>query len=80
MKNQMIQNKLLVSPDETHLLTIASDCENCWENYQNDGRDFLENIYSMIENDETLETVLISDYIREDKHKKSLKKIFQVPG
>lgn len=75
-KIKMIQNKLLVSPDETHLLTIASDCENCWENYQNDGRDFLENIYSMIENDETLETVLISDYIREDKHKKSLKKIF----
>lgn len=75
-KIKMIQSKLLVSPDETHLLTIASDCENCWENYQNDGQEFLENIYSMIENDETLETVLISDYIKEDKHKKALKKIY----
>lgn len=75
-KIKMIQNKLLVSPDETHLLTIASDCENCWENYQNDGKDFLENIYSMIENDPTLETVLISDYIENDNHKKSLKKIY----
>lgn len=74
-KIKMIQNKLLVSPDETHLLTIASDCENCWENYQNDGRDFLENIYSLIEKDDSLETVLISDYIKEDKHKKLLKKI-----
>ena len=74
-KIKTIQNKLLVSPDETHLLTIASDCENCWENYQNDGRDFLENFYSLIVNDETLETVLISDYIDSDKHKKSLKKI-----
>ena len=74
-KIKMIQNKLLVSPDNTHLLTIASDCENCWENYQNDGRDFLENIYPLIENDDSLETVLISDYIRKDKYKKELKKI-----
>ena len=74
-KIKMIQSKLLVSPDDRHLLTIASDCENCWENYQNDGRDFLEKIYSLIENDETLETVLISDYIKNDNHKKPLKKI-----
>ncbi len=74
-KIKMIQNKIVVSPDNTHLLTIASDCENCWENYQNDGRDFLENIYSMIENDNSLETVLISDYIKKEKHKKTLKKI-----
>ena len=75
-KIKTIQNKLLVSPDTTHLLTIASDCENCWENYQNDGIDFLEKIYALIENDESLETVLISDYIEGDKHKKSLKKIY----
>ncbi len=75
-KIKMIQSKLLVSPDETHLLTIASDCENCWENYQNDGQEFIENIYSLIENDDSLETVLISDYIKKDKHKKALKKIY----
>ena len=75
-KIKVMQNKLLVSPDKTHLLTIASDCENCWENYQNDGRDFLERIYSLICEDETLETVLISDYIANDKHKKGLKKIY----
>ena len=77
-KIKIIQSKLLVSPDDTHLLTISLDCENCWENYQNDGNDFLESIYSMIEQDETLETVLISDYIEKDKHKKPLNKIF--PG
>ena len=74
-KIKTMQNKLLVSPDDTHLLTIAADCENCWENYQNDGIDFLEKIYSLICDDETLETVLISDYIENDKHKKLLKKI-----
>lgn len=75
-KIKMIQNKLLISPDNTHLLTIATDCENCWENYQNDGIDFLEKIYSLINNDESLETVLISDYIEADNHKKTLKKIY----
>lgn len=75
-KIKVIQNKLLVSPDQTHLLTIALDGENCWENYQNDGNDFLAKIYSLIENDETLETVLISDYIKKDKHKKTLNKIY----
>ena len=75
-KIKTIQNKLLVSPDENHLLTIAADCENCWENYQNDGYEFLNKIYSLIENDKTIETVLISDYIKNDKHKKNLKKIY----
>ena len=74
-KIKVIQNKLLVSPDDSHLLTIALDGENCWENYQNDGNEFLSNIYQMIENDETLETVLITDYIKEDKYKKALNKI-----
>jgi len=74
-KIKVIQNKLLVSPDDTHLLTIALDGENCWENYQNDGNEFLTNIYSMLENDDTLETVLITEYIRADKHKKILNKI-----
>lgn len=74
-KIKVMQNKLLISPDDSHLLTIALDGENCWENYQNDGNEFLNNIYSLIVNDETLNTVLITDYIREDKHKKTLNKI-----
>ena len=75
-KIKTIQNKILVSPDDTHLLTIASDCENCWENYENDGLEFLENIYGLIENDDTLETVLISDYIETENHKKQLNRIY----
>lgn len=74
-KIKVIQNKLLTSPDDKHLLTIASDGENCWENYQNDGREFLETIYDFIENDDTLETVLISDYIDSEQQKKKLNKI-----
>lgn len=74
-KIKVIQSKILVSPDATHLLTIAQDGENCWENYENDGNDFLDKFYSLIEEDSSLETVLISDYIESDEHKKPLNKI-----
>lgn len=72
---KVIQNKLQSSPDENHLLTIAMDGENCWEDYTSDGIEFLNTIYSMIEEDESLETVLISDYLETEKHPKELKKI-----
>lgn len=73
---KVIQNKLQSSPDENHLLTIALDGENCWENYADDGSGFLKAIYSLIEEDKTLETVLISDYLEKEKHSKELKKIY----
>lgn len=73
---KVIQNKILTSPDNEHLLTIALDGENPWENYVDDGAGFLNEVYSLIENDKTLETVLISDYIENDKNKKQLQKIY----
>ncbi len=58
-----IQKKLQSSPDKMHLLTIAMDGENCWENYANDGHEFLETLYGLIQEDDGLETVKVSDYI-----------------
>lgn len=57
------QKKLENSPDKLHLLTIAMDGENCWENYANDGHDFLETLYKLILEDKNLETVCVSDYV-----------------
>lgn len=73
---KVIQNRILASPDESHLLTIALDGENSWENYEQDGSHFLKAIYQLIEDDDTLETVLISDYIEHDKNIKKLPKIY----
>ena len=70
-----IQSKLLSSPDDNHLVTIAMDGENCWENYENDGLDFLMTLYSLLEKDDTIETVLISDYIEKEKYHKPLNRI-----
>lgn len=70
-----IQNKIQNSPDETHLLTIAMDGENCWENYAKDGSVFLNKLYELINEDDTLETVLISDYIEKEQHLKEINSI-----
>ena len=72
---KVMQGKLLSSPDENHLLTIAMDGENCWENYAQNGFTFLKTLYKLIEEDKSLETVLISDYIESEKHHKPLKKL-----
>lgn len=60
---KIIQSKLQTSPRNNHILTIALDGENCWETYQNDGNEFLNALYSLIEEDKTLNTVLVSDFI-----------------
>ncbi len=72
---KVIQSKLLTSPDEDHLLTIAMDGENCWENYPQNGFVFLKTLYKLIEEDKSLETVLISDYLEKERGRKPLKKI-----
>ena len=72
---KITQNKLLSSPDDKHIITIAMDGENCWENYMEDGLSFLKTVYSLIEEDETLETVLISDYLDKEKYHKKLPKL-----
>ncbi len=71
-----IYDKLKNSPDKCHLLTIAMDGENSWEYYPNDGAIFLERLYSLINDDKSLKTVLVSDYISENKKsEKPLKKV-----
>lgn len=44
------------------LVSVILDGENCWEYYSNDGWDFLTKLYEKLNNDETIETVRLSDY------------------
>lgn len=70
-----IQNKLQNSPDNDHLLTIAMDGENSWESYAEDGFLFLKTLYKLITEDESLSTVLVSDYIEGNTSIKPLNKL-----
>ncbi len=68
-KIKTIQSKLQSSPKDNHIITIAMDGENCWETYQNDGNDFLNTLYGLIDDDETINTVLVSDFLETESDK-----------
>lgn len=59
-----IQQHLDQQPDFPYLLTIALDGENCWEYYQNDGHHFLNALYTLLNQDESIESVTVSDYLK----------------
>ena len=66
-KIKVIQSKLQNSPNDNHIITIALDGENCWETYQNDGNDFLDCLYELINSDESIKTVCIADYMENNR-------------
>lgn len=71
-----VHDKLKNSPSKCHLLTIAMDGENSWDDYQKDGSVFLERLYSLINSDRDIKTVLVSDYVNKNKtSEKLLKKV-----
>lgn len=75
-KIKTVHDKLKNSPDKKHILTIAMDGENNWESYEQDGAIFLERLYSLINNDKNVSTVLISEYA--DKNKSSVKPLKKI--
>lgn len=75
-----VQDKLVNSPSNSNLLTIAMDGENCWENYANDGNIFLSNLYKLLEQDETLETVTVSEYLSKNNNEVSLSNLASGSG
>lgn len=58
-----IQARLDQEEDFPYLVTVALDGENCWEYYQNDGHHFLKALYTLLSQDESLESVTVSDYL-----------------
>ena len=60
---KVAQDKLDLSPVSQHVIVLAIDGENCWENYKNDGIDFLRAIYTLLNNDPTIEVSTVSSYL-----------------
>lgn len=58
--------------DESHLLTIALDGENCWEYYVRDGADFLHAFYRLVSEDPDLEMVTVGEYLQEHEPRRTL--------
>ncbi len=46
-----------------HLVSVILDGENAWENYPNDGKDFLHALYQQLSESKTVKTVTPSEYL-----------------
>jgi len=56
----------MVNPLEgDHLVSIILDGENAWEYYPNDGTDFLHLLYQNLNNDPTIQTVTVGEYLED---------------
>ena len=75
---KVAQDKLNLSPLDNHVIVIAIDGENCWENYKNDGIEFLRAVYTLLNNDDTIDVTTVSDYLKSVKIKQVLNSI--TPG
>ncbi len=62
--------------DQSHLVTIALDGENCWEYYVRDGADFLNAFYALVSADEELAMVTVSEYLRAHEPRKTLSRLY----
>jgi len=58
--------------DESHLVTIALDGENCWEYYTRDGADFLNAFYELVSSDPELSMVTVGEYLRAHEPRRTL--------
>jgi len=52
-----------LSDKEHALISVILDGENAWQDYPNDGKDFLNALYTALENDDEVETVTVSEYL-----------------
>ena len=61
-----------------HLVSIILDGENAWENYPNDGKDFLNALYQDLSDSKTIKTVTPSEYFALHPPTKTIESLF--PG
>ena len=64
-------------PDEggPYLASIILDGENAWEQYPNNGNDFLRTLYGTLQTDERFETVRVSEYLAQHPARFTLPKL-----
>lgn len=51
------------SSNKPYLVTVILDGENCWEYYDNDGKEFLHTLYKLLTDNPYIVTVRVSDYL-----------------
>jgi len=62
--------------EQSYLVAIILDGENCWESYPANGNEFLRHLYGRLSTDASLQTVTISDYLERFPPRRQLTKIY----
>ena len=70
----VIRDRLAYDP-APHLVPIILDGENCWEEYPDNGDEFLRALYAGLSQDPTIETVSLSDYVRRFPPTRSISRV-----
>jgi alpha-amylase/alpha-mannosidase (GH57 family) len=59
-----IRDELIAQGAEgPHLVSVILDGENAWEYYENDGKEFLNSLYTLLSEDELIKTVTPSEFL-----------------
>ncbi|MBI4731910.1 MAG: glycoside hydrolase [Chloroflexi bacterium] len=58
-----IRDEVKDQPGGPYVVTVILDGENAWEWYENDGKDFLNGLYTELSNDPTIKTVTSSEFL-----------------
>lgn len=77
-KLKAIGSNLKLKNIDNPIISVILDGENAWEYYKNDGRDFLEALYTKISNADWVETTTFSQYLDTNPGFAELDKIY--PG
>ena len=61
-----------------HIVSIILDGENAWENYPNDGKDFLNSMYQKLSESKDIKTITPDEYLKKFPEQRTLEYLF--PG
>ncbi|MGB9767891.1 glucodextranase DOMON-like domain-containing protein [Dictyoglomus turgidum] len=60
---------------KSYLVTVILDGENCWEYYENDGKEFLNTLYKLLTDSPYIETVRLTDYLNKFPPTKKIERL-----
>lgn len=61
-----------------HIVSIILDGENAWENYDNDGKEFLNSLYQELSDSDSIQTITPTEYLAKFPEQRELETLF--PG
>jgi alpha-amylase/alpha-mannosidase (GH57 family) len=59
-----------------HIVSVILDGENAWENYDNDGKEFLNSLYQELSKSDSIKTITPTEYLAKYPEQRELEELF----